>query len=388
MNRRQTTNKFGPDPATGADPGAELGLVLVAAAVGAATMVTAWPHHDPGLGVAQAATGVLACLSVVWRRSHPLAVGVFTTTVAAFSPLALAPAILGVASAAQFCRLRTYALLSAYVVTLAVLHGALYLFAQVGYLTNLILVVPTLGIGLIARAQRFRVQSERRRLVEDARAAERRRIAREMHDVLAHRISMVSVHAGALEFHPDAPPEDIAKAAGVIRTSAHAALNELREVINLLRSPADQPDAVDGDGDILIGPQPTIGDVQNLVNESHEAGTHIQLAMNLERPESIPAVTGRTVYRVVQEGLTNARKHAPGSKVEVQIAQGGSSPLSVEVLTHPQPALAATPAPAPPGSGTGLIGLTERVKLAGGRLEHGSTPDGGYALNATIPVPE
>jgi signal transduction histidine kinase len=386
MNPRPATNTFGPVTAPEEAPGGEFGLVLVAAAIGAATMVTAWPHHDPGLGIAQAATGALACLSVLWRRSRPLAVGIFTATVAAFSPMALAPAILGVASAAQCCRLRTYALLSAYVVTLAVVHGALYLFAQVGYLTNLILVVPTLGIGLVARARRSRVESERRRLVEDARAAERRRIAREMHDVLAHRISMVSVHAGALEFHPDAPPEDIARAAGVIRTSAHAALNELREVINLLRFQGDQLDARDGDA--LTGPQPTIGDVPDLVDESRRAGARIELAMNLERPEAIPTVIGRTVYRVVQEGLTNARKHAPGSEVDVQIAQGGSGPLSVEVLTHARPGPAPPSPPAPPGSGTGLIGLAERVALAGGRLEHGSTPAGGYTLSATMPVPE
>jgi signal transduction histidine kinase len=383
MDRPRSTNGLTSVPAARAGLSSDVGLILVVAAVGAATMVSAWPHHDPGLGIAQAAIGVVACLSVVARRSRPLAVALFTTTAAAFSPAALAPAIVGIASAAQFCRLGTYALVSAYAVMLAVIHGALYLLAHVGYLTNLILVVPAIGIGLVARAQRARTESERRRLIEDAQAAERRRIAREMHDVLAHRISMVSVHAGALEFNPDAPPEDIARAASVIRTSAHAALNELRDVISLLRNPADQAD----ESDPLTGPQPTIADVSHLVEESRRAGMSVDLALNLKRPEVIPATTGRTVYRIVQEGLTNARKHAPGCDVDVQVAQNGSGLISVEVLTHARPGLAAPPRPAPPGSGTGLIGLAERVALAGGRLQHGPTAERGYALNATLPVP-
>jgi signal transduction histidine kinase len=124
--------------------------------------------------------------------------------------------------------------------------------------------------------------------------------------------------------------------------------------------------------------------VPALIEESRQGGTSIRFDLNIEQPATIPAATGRTAYRVVQEGLTNARKHAPAGQVEVEIATPHAGMLTVSVLTH-GPARETAEA-APPGPGTSLIGLGERVALAGGRLNHGPTPDGGYALTATLPT--
>jgi signal transduction histidine kinase len=216
--------------------------------------------------------------------------------------------------------------------------------------------------------------------VEQARRAERTLIAREMHDVLAHRLSLLSVHAGALEFRPDAPAEEIERAAGVIRDSAHAALQELREVIGLLREL--DPESDEGPEP----PQPTLGDVPALVDESREAGMEVRLNVQVDEPQAVGAAAGRTVFRVVQEGLTNARKHAPGSLVDVEIARDSSGQLTAAVVTRPRVGTIVGQAAAPlPGTGSGLVGLAERVTLTGGRLAHGHTVGGGYALRATLP---
>ena len=116
------------------------------------------------------------------------------------------------------------------------------------------------------------------------------------------------LHAGALEFRPDAPPEEVARAAGVIRESAHEALEDLREVIGVLR---DGDPAGDADR-----PQPTLADLPALVEESRAAGTGCAATTELDDPAAVPATVGRTAYRIVQEGLTNARKHAPGAVVD------------------------------------------------------------------------
>ncbi len=170
-----------------------------------------------------------------------------------------------------------------------------------------------IGWGLFVRARRELVRSLREladRAGDEARAAERRRIAREMHDVLAHRLSLLSVHAGALEFRPDAPAEEVAEAAGVIRENARAALDELRGVIGVLRE--------DGGESLTEPPQPTLADLAALVEESRAAGMRVTASIELG-DAAPPAAVGRTAYRIVQEGLTNARKHAPGAAVTLTV---------------------------------------------------------------------
>lgn len=235
--------------------------ILVCCALGGATLASIWPTHHPVLGILEVACGTLACVSLAWRRSYPLPVAVLTTSVLIFSPMALAATIVSVTNAAVSGPARSYLLLSAYVVAVAAAHVAFSL-VHAGLLSDQLPVVwvllPAVGLGWLARARRSQAAAEEQQRIEQARAPERRRIAREMHDVLAHRISIVSVHAGALEVHPDAPAPEIGSAAGVIRASAHAALGELREVITLLRRSADS--GGEPQGDSLPRPQPTLDD--------------------------------------------------------------------------------------------------------------------------------
>jgi signal transduction histidine kinase len=220
-----------------------------------------------------------------------------------------------------------------------------------------------------------RAEAEQGARVAEARAAERARMAREMHDVLAHRLSLLATYAGALEYRPDAPPGQLARAAGVVRAGAHQALEDLREVISVLRD--DEP--ADGKH-----PQPGLGDIGRLIAESREAGTPVELRQRAERTDELPGLADRTVYRVVQEGLTNARKHAPGQPVRVLLEGAPGDGLTVE-LSNP----AATPGAdtVPAGSRMGLIGLTERARLAGGELQHSVSADGEFRLRVRLPWP-
>ncbi|MFD7094990.1 sensor histidine kinase [Streptomyces xanthophaeus] len=181
--------------------------------------------------------------------------------------------------------------------------------------------------------------------------------------------------AGALEYNPGAPQEEIARAAGVIRESAHLALHDLREVVGVLR--ADTAAGQDHDR-----PQPELADLERLVAEARAAGGRIELTVPTGG-SAPPALTGRTAYRIVQEALTNVRKHAPGSAVTVRVAGAPGERLTVEV-TNTRP-----PGPGPAGGageggGQGLIGLAERARLAGGELTSGPA-DGGFRVHAWLP---
>ena len=170
-----------------------------------------------------------------------------------------------------------------------------------------------------------------------------------------------------------------------------AALEDLRAVIGVLR--ADDPHAAGG-GDPADAPpggpphtrrpQPTLADLPALVEESRAAGMPIELVDTVDAAQPVPAMAGRTAYRIVQEGLTNARKHAPGSPVTVEVSGGPGSGVSVTVSNPRRPG----PAASIPGTGTGLVGLAERARLAGGHLEHTVAADGGFRVTAWLPWPE
>jgi len=199
-----------------------------------------------------------------------------------------------------------------------------------------------------------------------------------MHDVLAHRVSLLSVHAGALEFRPDASPAEIAEAAAVIRANAHAALQDLRDVIGVLRD--------GGDRDAPEPPQPTLAQLPGLIEECRAAGMRVRASVDAPPEDELPPTLGRTAYRVVQEGLTNARKHAPGAAVEANVSTVAEAGLVVEVVSR-RPVAVTVGAERLPGAGTGLIGLAERVALAGGELEHGPDEHGDFVLRAILPWP-
>jgi signal transduction histidine kinase len=203
-----------------------------------------------------------------------------------------------------------------------------------------------------------------------------------MHDVLAHRLSLLSLQAGALELRTDAAPAEVARAAGVIRDSAHRALEDLRDVLGVLReSRADDGPA----NSAPEPPQPGLADLPTLLDEAREAGVPVIMDGRTVEFSAAPEATGRTAYRIVQEGLTNARKHAPGAAVTVTVDGTAGRGLITEVR-NPRPVAAGEVEPIP-GAGAGLVGLAERVGLVGGRLEHGRTQDGGFRLWAWLPWP-
>jgi signal transduction histidine kinase len=334
--------------------------------------------------------GSLACIALWWRRSRPVAVGVVAIALSAISGMAAGAGVIALFNVALRGSLRAIVGLSLLSVAGFVIFSLL--FPSGGSVTEQVLLgflilVVAVGWGLFARVRRElvlslrerteRLEAEQRREVELAREAERRRIAREMHDVLAHRLSLLSVHAGALEFRPDAPPEEVAEAAGVIRETAQTALQELRDVIGVLRD--------DGERTATEPPQPTLADIPALVEESRAAGMRVEA--RIDAPDgALPAALGRTAYRVVQEALTNARKHAPASAVTVSVTTGDGPQLVVEVSSRRSVgATVPTGAEQLPGAGTGLVGLAERVELAGGELTYGSDDAGDFVLRAHLP---
>jgi signal transduction histidine kinase len=356
-------------------------LSVAAAALG--TVLIAIQHYDDARWMLDAALGLASIAALWWRRRHPTAIGVGTMLVSIVSASAGGAALIALFSATL--RASRTGLIAVWTVALAAaLVYPLVLPSGDGYWLDLTLgllvTVVVVGWGLFARARRqlvlslheraARLEAEQRLHVEQAREAERRRIAREMHDVLAHRVSLLSLHAGALEFRPGAPPEEIAEAAGVVRASAHEVMQELREVIGVLRDGEEGTER----------PQPTLADIPALVEESRAAGMKVDARIDADA--GVAAATGRTAYRIVQEGLTNARKHAPGGAVTVSVAARGEAGLQVEVVSRR--AVAAVPA-TPPGAGSGLIGLAERVALAGGEFHHGRRAGGDHVLRATLP---
>ena len=349
-----------------------------------------WHIHGAVLDAVDLAAGTVACLALWWRRAHPVAVFLVAFGAAVFSPLAQGAGLVAVCTAVSRVRGRALFVVVVLAVTASVVFPVVNPkvgeFVTVGFPAFLVTVVAV-GYGVYLRTRRDlvaslqerteRLAADQERSAEQAREAERRRIAREMHDVLAHRLSLLSVHAGALEFRPDAPAAEIAQAAAVIRTSAAAALADLRQVITVLR---EDSAATDGP------PQPGFGQLAEVLQESRSAGMTLDARIDLPDADQLPAALGRTVYRVVQEGLTNARKHAPGAPVQVTVTADGQA-VTAEVISRRRPVTAVPGAAASAGAGAGLIGLAERVTLAGGQLERGPNAIGDFVLRATIPRP-
>lgn len=230
---------------------------------------------------------------------------------------------------------------------------------------------------LVENYQERAEQAERERdlLAEREVAAERRRIAREMHDVVAHRVSVISLQAGALTMNSQ--DERTAEVAEVIRSTSGTALTELRTMLRVLRD--DESGSPQQDGGELAS-DPTLGSIAPLVRQSTVSGANIRLDVPDPVPET-SAEVGRAAYRVVQEALTNAAKHAPHAAVLVSVAEEDEG-LAVTVSNQRG---RSTDTDAVPGSGYGLIGMRERVTLAGGTLSTGRADGGGYRVRAIFP---
>ena len=364
-------------------------LFLVAAVLGITAGVTSSRHGLTGpLLVIDAIGGAVACRALWWRQRWPLGLGLASLPVLAVSSSAGPAGVIILYSVAAYRRWQLAVLVAAAQVVLLPLGRAIH---PQGNSAAAYYLVGTLGPAVIVawgmfRRSRRQAQRERARRaeaeeqlrIEQIRYAERTRIAREMHDVLAHRISLLSLHAGALEFRPDAPPEQVARAAAVIRASAHQALEDLRAVIGVLR------DGTDGPGP--QPPQPTLTALPGLLEESRAAGMRVHAEVRLPDLTAVPDAIGRHALRIVQEALTNARKHATSAPVELRLDGAPGHGLEIDVR-NPTPALA-TGEPKIPGTGAGLLGLTERATLSGGRLEHGLDEHGHFRLRAWLPWPE
>jgi len=359
-----------------------IGALTAATILGQATS-----HESSGLLILDIAVGVVACALVPVMLRWPVPGAVALAVLAALSPAATPAATLGTLYVAQRRPLAIAVAAGGADVVAHLIRGLWRPNGSLPYAWWAILVIAA-GAALVGwgqgdrarqallaslRERARRAEAEQASRVAEARVAERARIAREMHDVLAHRLSLLATYAGALEYRPDAPPEQLARAAGVVRAGVHQALDELREVITVLRDDDD----VDGKH-----PLPGLADLDALIAETRDAGTAVDVTRRVTQPEELPGGLGRTAYRMVQEGLTNARKHAPGHPVRVLLAGKPGGRLVVELANPVGPA-----DPVINGSGTGLIGLTERVRLAGGEIDHTISADGEFVLRAWLPWP-
>jgi signal transduction histidine kinase len=325
--------------------------------------------------------GALACLALVWRRRAPVVVAL--SLAAAASVVASA----GVANmVALYFVARSRSLTVAVGVALAdVAAGWVFWLVYPGnkglgltLVVNIAIAAAVTAWGALLQSQSallgaYRERAERAEheealREEHIRATERTRIAREMHDVVAHRISLVALHAGGLEVAPTHEAGGVREAAALIRTSAVLALEELRGAIGILRE--DEPRSLE---------QPGLDRLDGLVHEARSAGQDVELVVDLPAAPATDGGVGRDVYRIVQEGLTNARKHAPGEPVRVAVTREDDGVEVVLVNPCVDRFLDV------PGSGSGLIGLVERAALAGGTLRHGVTPTGDFELRATLP---
>jgi signal transduction histidine kinase len=364
-------------------------LFLLAAVFGTAAGLSSARRGDHGpLLVIDAIGGAALCLALWWRRRWPLTLGLISLPVLAVSSSAAPAGVIILYTVAAYRRWQLAALVAAGQVALLpvgrVLHPQGNSLAAY-YLTSTLGTAVIIAWGMFRQGRRQsrwerarHSETEQQLRVEQIRYAERTRIAREMHDVLAHRISLLSLHAGALEFRPDAAPEEIARAAAVIRASAHQALEDLRTVIRVLRDGAG--------GETPQPPQPTLAALPGLLDESRAAGMGLRADLRVADLAAIPDPIGRHALRIVQEALTNARKHAASAPVDLRIEGTPGNGLTIEVR-NPAPVLAAG-GPTIPGSGAGLVGLAERAALSGGHLEHGLDENGEFRLRAWLPWPQ
>ncbi|MFJ8543531.1 sensor histidine kinase [Streptomyces sp. NPDC093586] len=223
---------------------------------------------------------------------------------------------------------------------------------------------------------------EQEMVARQARLLERQRIAQDMHDSLGHQLALIAVQAGALEVDPELTGRR-REGVGVLREAARSAMQELRETVGILRDDGEEPAGRWGDAEDA-GPSAarTAAAVDTLVESSRAAGAAVELRRSgTERP--LAPAADQTAYRIVQEGLTNALKHAPGAPITVALRYEPDS-LVVEVANGPVPADAPAGPPAVSG-GQGLTGLAERARLVGGMVHRGPTGDGGFRLAGVLP---
>src|SRR5215210_3407968 len=327
-------------PRTARDWSVDAAAFVIAVALGAVILSVAMDdtvnRMTSGRVTIDVAFGALSCLSLWWRRRWPFGVALVCVLLGAFSTFGTVAGLLALSSLAVHRHVRPALLVAALFVPCAVVCSI-----WLGRTSTWSVMLPTTALGAAATAWGMFVRARRQLLstlrdrarraeadqlvrAESARLAERTRIAREMHDVLAHRISLVALHAGALEVALDLPPARVRESAALLRLTAHQALEELRDVIGVLREEPGQerPSTV---------PQPTLADIARLVEETRRSGAKIDFEMQVDGAAAAPGPLGRDAYRIVQEALTNISKHARGTHARVRVAGAPNRGLHVSV---------------------------------------------------------
>lgn len=333
--------------------------------------------------------GLVSFVLIRWRHRRPTWVALVLGAVSFVSISTAGPALWIIGSLASHRRWRLLAVAAPLNLVggvvqerISMAEDTLPLWASIAFGVLVVGIVDATGYAMSSQRQLVEsyrdravtAEREQRARVAQAQAAERTRIAREMHDVLTHRISLVAMHAGTLSYRSDLSADEQATAARSIEENAHRALSDLRAVLGVLRDPTRPGDAPER-------PQPDLRDVAGLVDEEVAGGMRVRLDNRVAA--EVPAATGRTAYRIVQEALTNVRKHATGTTVTVDV--DGTPDDGLVVAVRNAPPVGPSPAPALPASGLGLLGLDERVALVGGRIDHGADASGGYVVRAWIP---
>lgn len=381
-------------------------LVLVVV-LGFATFALTWSEIESSLAAAGRSLdekagllvfdlllGVVAIGLYTFRRRSPLLCVSSLVAVSALSSLAAPAAAFGIVSLSTRRRRAEITIVSCLFLASVLVNTLTFsppdsppwwevmLFAAVSCA-----VLVLIGLYIGGRRQLLKVLQERAEQaereheagIERARSAERARIAREMHDTLAHRLSLLALHAGALEYRTDLSPEQVRGSAGTVRENAHLAAIELREVLGVLRG-SDGKEAME----VVRPPESALEALESLLRDSREAGSPAVLTVEdtvAGELDTLPTAIARHLRRVIQEGLTNARKHAPGVPVHVRVGGSPGQRLAVSVAN---PLLGAPPVSSAPDSGFGLMGLQERVRIAGGELTAVQV-DGAFALQAWFP---
>jgi signal transduction histidine kinase len=361
-------------------------MVVVSVCIAISPLPVAWGKSH-WLVVADVALGAASYVLVWFRRRHPMTVATLITVAGLVSSTASGPGVLAAVSLATrrvWWQLGTIGLLN---VAVGLTYDMLVPTPDSGPWWVTLVVVAAVTVALLGwgayvgsrrelmwtlknRAERAEAEQELR--TAQTRTNERARIAREMHDVLAHRISQVTMHASALAFRTDLDAEQMRASATIIQDTAHQALADLRGVLGVLRDPET--------GRPLEPPQPTYRDLAPLVDAVRSAGLKVSYDDRLDTVAAeLPDVIGRTVYRIVQEGMTNAARHAPGTALRIVVSGSPDEGVTMELRNPLGLRRGSTP-----GAGLGLVGLTERAELRGGRLE-GRREDDAWVLRGWIP---
>ena len=258
--------------------------------------------------------------------------------------------------------------------------GAIYVEGYPPTTAILVAAVPALA-GVVVRTRRGNREQlavqERRHEGERALLEERQRIARELHDVVAHHMSVIAIQAEAAPYKTPDPPKELVESFAEIRASALSGLNELRRVLGVLRS--DAPDTA---------PQPGLGDLDGLLESARSAGVTVTAGIS-GTPRPLPDGVDLSAYRIIQEALSNAMRHAPGAAVQVKLYYGDAA-LVVEVRNDHCPPETRVPGEQDgvpgEGGGHGIIGMRERATMLGGHLQAGPTEKGEFLVTAALPL--